>query len=189
MKLFDILPSDLFSVLASPNRVLYSDALDVLYNAYRETLKIPEEKLYTMLRSKLEQQLADASFEGEDIDEEELRDISGRARFLIRKLCAKGWFEKERGEDFEEYITVPGYSSQLLELFHQLRDDRLEIYRLSAIACILSSVLTRRSNTSVSLSVKEKTSAKFRSFSFSSLSSVAAETSCSKKERMLYIQI
>lgn len=124
MKLFDILPSDLFSVLASPNRVLYSDALDVLYNAYRETLKIPEEKLYTMLRSKLEQQLADASFEGEDIDEEELRDISGRARFLIRKLCAKGWFEKERGEDFEEYITVPGYSSQLLELFHQLRDGR-----------------------------------------------------------------
>ena len=100
MKLFDILPSDLFSILASPNRVLYSDALDVLYSAYRETLKIPEEKLYTMLRSKLEQQLADASFEGEDIDEEELRDISGRARFLIRKLCAKGWFEKERGEDF-----------------------------------------------------------------------------------------
>ena len=124
MKLFDILPNELFSVLASPNRVLYSDALDVLYNAYREALKIPEEKLYTMLRSKLEQQLADASFEGEDIDEEELQDISGRARFLIRKLCAKGWFEKERGEDFEEYITVPGYSSQLLELFHQFRDDR-----------------------------------------------------------------
>ena len=98
MKLFDILPSDLFSVLASPNRVLYSDALDVLYNAYRETLKIPEEKLYTMLRSKLEQQLADASFEGEDIDEEELRDISGRARFLIRKLCAKGWFKKSEAK-------------------------------------------------------------------------------------------
>ena len=59
----------------------------------------------------------------EDIDEEELRDISGRARFLIRKLGSKGWFEKERGEDFNEYITVPGYSSRLLELFHQLRDD------------------------------------------------------------------
>ena len=63
------------------------------------------------------------TFEGEDIDEEELRDISGRARFLIRKLYSKGWFEKERGEDFEEYITVPGYSSRLLEVFHQLRDD------------------------------------------------------------------
>lgn len=123
MKLFEIIPSDLFSILASPNRGLYADALDVLYDAYLENLKIPEETLYSMLRSKLEQQLADATFEGEDIDEEELRDISGRARFLIRKLHSKGWFEKERGEDFDEYITVPGYSSRLLELFHQLRDN------------------------------------------------------------------
>lgn len=123
MKLFDAVPGDLFSVLASPNRVIYSDALDVLYEAYQEGLKIPEDRLYSMLRSKLEQQLAEVTFEGEDIDEEELRDISGRARFLIRKLCSRGWFEKERGEDFNEYITVPGYSSRLLELLHQLRDD------------------------------------------------------------------
>ena len=118
MNLFERIPSDLFSPLASPNRKLYADALDVLYTAYQEALKIPENTLYSMLRSKLEHQLAEASFEGEDIDEEELRDISGRARFLIRKLCAKGWFEKERGEDFEEYITVPGYSSRILELLH-----------------------------------------------------------------------
>ena len=123
MKFFEAVPSDLFSPLASPNRALYADALDVLYAAYRENLKIPEDMLYSMLRSRLEQQLADATFEGEEIDEEELRDISGRARFLIRKLCSKGWFEKERGDDFEEYITVPSYSSRLLELFHQLRDD------------------------------------------------------------------
>lgn len=123
MKLFDAVPSDLFSILASPNRVIYSDALDVLYEAYQEELKIPEDRLYSMLRGKLEQQLAEVTFEGEDIDEEELRDISGRARFLMRKLGSKGWFEKERGDDFNEYITVPGYSSRLLELFHQLRDD------------------------------------------------------------------
>ena len=123
MNLFDRIPTELFSVLASPNRTLYANALDVLYTAYRENLKILEQDFYMMLRSKLEQQLADATFEGEDIDEEELRDISGRVRFLIRKLYSKGWFEKERGEDFEEYITVPGYSSRLLEVFHQLRDD------------------------------------------------------------------
>lgn len=123
MKLFDVMPNDLFSVLASPNRSLYADALTVLYAAYRDTLKIPEEKLYSMLRSKLERQLAEATFEGEDIDEDELRDISGRARFLIRKLCSKGWFEKERGDDFSEYITVPGYSSRILELFYQLTNE------------------------------------------------------------------
>ncbi len=125
MNLFSTLPADLFSVLASPNKRLYADALDVLYEAYRDDLKIPEITLYSMLRSKLEAQLAEANFDNEeDIDEEELRDISGRARFLIRKLCSRGWFEKERGEDFEEYITVPAYSSKLLEMFHSLTDDQ-----------------------------------------------------------------
>ena len=123
MKFFEAVPDELFSPLASPNRVLYADALDVLYTAYREKLKLPEDMLYSMLRSRLEQQLAEATFEGEDIDEDELRDISGRARFLIRKLGSKGWFEKERGTDFREYITVPGCSSRLLELFHALRED------------------------------------------------------------------
>ena len=76
MKLFEIIPNELFSILASPNRGLYADALDVLYEAYQENLKIPEDTLYSMLRSKLEQQLADATFEEEeDIDEDELRDI------------------------------------------------------------------------------------------------------------------
>lgn len=123
MKLFEVVPGELFSVLASPNRALYADALEVLYAAYLENLKIPEEVFYSMLRAKMERQLAEATFDGEDIDEEELRDISGRARFLIRKLFSRGWLEKERGENFEEYITVPEYSSRLLELFHQLRDD------------------------------------------------------------------
>ena len=59
VKLFEALPKELFSVLASPNRELYADALDVLYAAYQEKLKIPEEMLYSMLRSKLEQQLAE----------------------------------------------------------------------------------------------------------------------------------
>ena len=90
MKFFEAVPSDLFSPLASPNRILYADALDVLYAAYQENLKIRDDVLYSMLRGRLEQELADATFEDEDIDEEELRDISGRARILIRKLCSKG---------------------------------------------------------------------------------------------------
>lgn len=67
MRFFEAIPSELFSPLASPNRALYADALDVLYSAYRDNLKIREDALYSMLRSKLEEQLADATFEGEDI--------------------------------------------------------------------------------------------------------------------------
>jgi len=123
MKLFEAVHPDVFTVLASPSKELYASALEVLYEAYQDHLKIPENKFYMMLRSKLERQLAEASFDGEDIDEDELRDISGRTRFLMRKLHSRGWYEKERGKDFDEYIIVPGYSSKLLELFHQLTAD------------------------------------------------------------------
>ena len=126
MQLFAAVPSELFSVLASPNRALYAEALEVLYETYRDHLKIPEKLYYSVLRNRMERQLAEATFEGEDIDEEELRDISGKARFLIRKLGSRGWFEKERGKterSFEEYLIVPGYSSRLLELLHQLREN------------------------------------------------------------------
>ena len=51
MKFFEAVPSELFSPLASPNRILYADALDVLYAAYQENLKIREDVLYSMLRT------------------------------------------------------------------------------------------------------------------------------------------
>jgi hypothetical protein len=70
MKLFESVQRDVFTVLSSPNRELYADALGVLYEAYQDHLKIPETVLYSMLRGKLERQLAEASFEGEDIDGE-----------------------------------------------------------------------------------------------------------------------
>ena len=38
MKLFEAVHPDLFSVLASPNRELYADALEVLYEAYCDNL-------------------------------------------------------------------------------------------------------------------------------------------------------
>lgn len=120
MKLFEVVPQDFFSVLSSPNRALYADTLEILYSAYQSHLKIPEDTLYTMLRGTLEDELEQASFEGEDIAPEEFADLSGRARFLIRKLCSKGWMEKERGDDFKEYINIPPYSSRILEVLHQL---------------------------------------------------------------------
>ena len=58
MRFFEAVPSELFSPLASPNRILYADALDVLYAAYQENLKIREDVLYSMLRGRLEQELA-----------------------------------------------------------------------------------------------------------------------------------
>lgn len=124
MNLFDTLKDDnnMFSVLASPNKRIYAEALDVLYKAFNdEKLQIPEETYYSMLKNRLEDILVSEQFNKEDdMLEEEYLNISGRARFIIRKLYSKGWFEKERDEEFKENITLPTYSIKLLELFHML---------------------------------------------------------------------
>ena len=123
MKLFEAVPDNLFTILASRNKELYADALDVLYAAYGESLRIPEDDLYQRLCDSLDKQLVDADFDDDDIKEEERNDISGKARFLIRHLAERGWFERERASDFRIYLTVPGYSSMLMGIFHRLRED------------------------------------------------------------------
>lgn len=123
MKLFEAVPENLFSILASQNKELYADALDVLYAAYGERLRIPEEEFFKRLCERLEKSLVKADFNEEGISDEEQSNISGRARFLIRLLSERGWFERENGSDFVTYLIVPGYSSMLMDLFHRLRED------------------------------------------------------------------
>ena len=124
MHLFEIVPEELFSLLASPNRHIYSDALMVLYDAFRENLRISKSSFFSMLRSRLESDLASTEFSEEGIYEEEAQDLSGRARFLIRKLRERGWIDMERGDDFEEYVIMPDYSIRLLELFSSLTAEK-----------------------------------------------------------------
>lgn len=92
----------------------------MLYDAFREGLKIPKGKYFSMLRSRLENSLAESSFDEDGIELEEAQDLSGRARFLIRKLREKGWIDLEHGNDFDEYINMPDYSIRLLDLFRTL---------------------------------------------------------------------
>ncbi len=124
LRFFEIIPSDLFSLLASPNRAVYSDALLVLNSAFQSTLKIPRESYTHMLRDSLEEQLIAMDFADEEPTPEELCDAQGRARFLVRKLKEKGWIDFERGEEFKEYITVPDYAIRLIELFADLVADK-----------------------------------------------------------------
>ena len=112
MKFFEIVPRELFSPLASPNRELYVDALDVLYTAYRENLKIRDDTLYSMLRSRLEQQLADATFEGEDIDDIKAKSeaLSEIAQNLAVKL-------------YEQANAAQGEAGQATDAQEAPRDD------------------------------------------------------------------
>lgn len=120
MALFQVIPEDFFSILASPNRHLYVEALDVLWHLYQERMKISHKLLLEHLIEALESKNQGESFDVEEMHQEEKVNIRGRASFLLRKLKEKGWIEEEFSPNYEKYYTVPDYSSRLLHLFHDL---------------------------------------------------------------------
>ncbi len=90
MYLYDVIPENLFSVLASKNKALYVEALFVLLDAFKQHLKIPKDELISMIISKSEDRIINADFSDEELLESE-HTLSGKAHFLVRKLKNTGW--------------------------------------------------------------------------------------------------
>lgn len=119
MELYDVIPEHLFSPLASKNKTVYVKALFVLLDAFKQQLKIPKDELVSMIAAKLESELLYADFSEEELLENE-HTVSGKAHFLVRKLKQTGWILLETENDFKEYISVPNYSYQIIQLLHGL---------------------------------------------------------------------
>ena len=114
MSLYDIIPENLFSVLASKNKGLYCNALFVVLDSFKAHLKIPKDELSLMIQSRLEKDIDTADFDEEDVNENEAG-LSGKAHFLIRKLKETGWIIVEYEDDFKEYVTVPNFSYKIMQ--------------------------------------------------------------------------
>lgn len=119
MDLYDVIPENLFSPLASKNKSLYVKGLFVFLDAFKQQLKIPKDELISMMAAKLENELLYADFSEEELLENE-QTLSGKAHFLVRKLRQTGWILLETGTDFKEYVSVPSYSYQIIQLLHGL---------------------------------------------------------------------
>ena len=119
MDLYNIIPDNLFSVLASKNIKLYANALFVVLDAFKQHLKISKDELVSMISSKLDDEIMEADFSEEVLLENE-RTVSGKAYFLVRKLKNTGWILVETESDFQEYVTVPGFSYRIIQLLYDI---------------------------------------------------------------------
>ena len=119
MSLYDVIPENLFSVLASKNKGLYSSALFVVLDAFKTHLRISKDELSLMIQSRLERDIETADFAEEDVHENEMG-LSGKAYFLIRKLKETGWIIVEYEDDFKEYVTVPHFSYKIMQTLHDI---------------------------------------------------------------------
>lgn len=119
MNLYDIVPENLFSVLASKNKGLYVNTLFVLLDAFKLHLRISKDELVSMIISKLDEDIMSADFSEDELFESE-QSLSGKAHFLVRKLKSTGWILVETENDFREYVTVPGFSYRIIQLLSDI---------------------------------------------------------------------
>lgn len=121
MGLFQMIPENLFSLLASKNKEIYLDGLFVLRRAYKQEMIITKEHLAAMLISELEDKIMEMEMEDEEVVPE--RNLSALAHFLIRKFHQTGWIDLEYATDsFEEQVTLYDYSIKILNTLYELLD-------------------------------------------------------------------
>lgn len=120
MNLFDILPENLFSILSSPNKKIYIDALFVIRECFAQEMTIEKRVLATAIASKMEDELLQMQVE-EDISEEINNSLSERAYYILRRLKDTGWIEVEiENRNFEEDVILPDYTIEILNLLYTL---------------------------------------------------------------------
>jgi hypothetical protein len=137
MKLFEILPHNLFSILISKNREIYIEALFVLRKAFKQEMSISKSDLVSMLIANLDEMIYQMDLSAEDDadstdtynDERDGAGLSSTAHFILRRLRDTGWIEAEyRVDSFEESITLPDYSIKLINLLYSLTDESVREY-------------------------------------------------------------
>lgn len=119
LNLYDVIPENLFSLLASKNKGLYVKTLFVLLEAFKQHLKISKDELVSMIISRLDDDILAADFSDEELLESEYS-TSGKAHFLVRRLKSVGWILIETESDFKEYVTVPGFSYKIIQLLYDI---------------------------------------------------------------------
>ncbi len=128
MKVFEIIPGDFFSVLVSPNREFYVDALMKLYEMFQSEINIRLKAFLTEVEILLEDRVYLIE-EGDDTDDAEPASLRGKARLIERRFEKTGWVEREFLDgSFTEIITPNRYAITVMRMLRELSDERISEY-------------------------------------------------------------
>jgi hypothetical protein len=136
VRLFDIIPDKLFSVLASPLKEDYAAILFKIYEQYLlTTFGIEREVLVDIIVDYIEEK-QESDYFGRALDdeiwEESLDYPTGardRAAFVLRKLESAGWLTVETYSDYKQYVTLNDYAIRILETLDKIRQNRQTEYQ------------------------------------------------------------
>ena len=128
MKVFEIVPADFFSVLVSPNREIYVEALMKLYEMFQNEINIRLKAFLTEVEILLEDRVYIIE-EGDDAEEAEPTSLRGKARLIERSFEKTGWVEREFLDgSFIEILTPNAYAITVMRMLKELSDEQISEY-------------------------------------------------------------
>lgn len=130
-KLFDIVPDKFFSILASPLKALYAEAIFAVYQQYllinfglpREVVidclvEVIEEEMASSSDASLTRALDDEIWESSMLTAANIRD---RASFILRKLEDCGWVTIETYSNYEQYVNLTDYAIKIIDTLDKIK--------------------------------------------------------------------
>lgn len=153
MNIFDVVPANFFSVLASKNKAIYYDCLKRVYDLYDRKMG------FDVTREEAMDELVDYFEESPDFveDEEVSQTPREKANFVLNRLAQTGWLVLETDNDYNDLVSFRYYALTVLEGFDRIAAPKEEeesdyaVFEYKGYLFSIYSLLTKSSNEEMNL--------------------------------------
>ena len=111
MNIFDVVPANFFSILASKNKCIYYDCLKRIYDLYDKKMG------FDVTRNEAMEELVDYFDMSPDFqeDDEVTQTSREKANYVINRLAQTGWLVLETDNNYNDLVSFRYYALTVLE--------------------------------------------------------------------------
>ena len=120
--LLDMIPTNFFSVLASPNRKTYIDCIFIIYHAsdsIEDAFQGEREFIISKLVDYFDEEQDDLI--PDDLDEEVARTSRQKAVYVINTLKNYGWIGEEELGNYKTSLNLFDYSIHIIDVLERIK--------------------------------------------------------------------
>ena len=153
MNIFDVVPANFFSILASKNKCIYYDCLKLIYDLYDKKMG------FDVTREEAMEELVDYFEESPDFqeDDEVTQTSREKANYVLNRLSQTGWIVLETDNDYNDLVSFRYYALTVLEGFDRIAQPQEEdesdyaVFEYKGYLYSIYSLLTKSADSELNL--------------------------------------
>lgn len=157
MNIFDIVPGNFFSILASKNKVIYYDCLKIIYDLYDRKMG------FDVTKEEVMDELVEYFETNNDFTEDGEQNDTPREKAVIalNRLAQTGWVSLETDNDYNDLVSFRYYALTILEGFDKISTNNEEqetdyaVFEYKGYLFSIYSLLTKTSETDYGLVINQ----------------------------------